>query len=272
MRHTLPIVVLLSAGISLAGCTGPVAKQTAPAATTIHSDAKGYLAREAIPDSKALSPPPPAAGSAAQALDDDISRRFLVLEGSPRWQLAARDAMLDFPAAAGTFSCALNAPITQETTPMVYTLLRRTLIDAARVTGAAKDFYKRPRPFMVNGHATCTPASEDILRRNGSYPSGHSAAGWVWALVLAEVSPEQSTAILARGRAFAESRLACNVHWYSDTLEGITLGSAVVAREHAEPTFVADVAAARKELAAVRAKGVLPTGDCAAEAAALKSN
>ena len=32
--------------------------------------------------------------------------------------------------AAGTFSCALNAPITQEETPHLHVLLRRTLTDS----------------------------------------------------------------------------------------------------------------------------------------------
>jgi acid phosphatase (class A) len=181
------------------------------------------------------------------------------------------DAVLDFPAAADTFSCALKAPVTQAATPVLYTMLRRTLVDAGRATSGAKNQYMRPRPFMVNGHATtCSPASEEVLRKNGSYPSGHSSVGWAWALVLAEVAPEESEAILARGRAFAESRLVCNVHWYSDTIEGMTMGSAAVARMHAEPGFLADIVTARKELAAVRASGAPVTRDCAVESAALK--
>ena len=64
--------------------------------------------------------------------------------------------------------------------------------------------------------------------------------------------------------------MVCNVHWYSDVMEGTILGSAAVARMHAEPAFVADIDAARKELAEVRAKGSPITADCAAEAAALK--
>jgi hypothetical protein len=47
------------------------------------------------------------------------------------------------------------------------------------------------------------------------------------------------------------------------------MGAAVVARLHADPTFLADLEAAKAEFAALRAKGVPPTGDCQAEAAAL---
>ena len=37
-----------------------------------------------------------------------------------------------------------------------------------------------------------------------------SAIGWTWALTLSEISPDQTDAILARGRAFGESRVVCN--------------------------------------------------------------
>jgi acid phosphatase (class A) len=91
----------------------------------------GYLPREALPNSLALLPPPPAAGSAAQAYDEEVSRKALTLRGTPRWALANEDANLMFPQAAGTFSCALNAPITEQDTPHLYVLLRRALSDAA---------------------------------------------------------------------------------------------------------------------------------------------
>jgi acid phosphatase (class A) len=63
--------------------------------------------------------------------------------------------------------------------------------------------------------------------------------------------------------------MVCDAHWQSDVVEGIFMGAAAVARMHAEPQLVEDIAVARKEVAAARAKGLLPTRDCAAEAAAL---
>ena len=44
---------------------------------------------------------------------------------------------------------------------------------------------------------------------------------------------------------------------------------ASLARLHAEPTFRADLEAARAELAVVRGKGLKPNRDCSAESAAL---
>jgi acid phosphatase (class A) len=229
----------------------------------------GYLPRDAYPDSLALVPPPPAAGSSAALLDEEVSRSARALRGSARWDLAATDAHLGFPEAAGTFSCALDAPISEAETPQLYRLVRRTLADAGLSTYGAKNHYSRQRPFLVNGEPTCTPDDEAMLAKDGSYPSGHTAIGWAWALILAEIAPERADAVLARGRAYGQSRVICNVHWQSDVIEGRFIGAAAVARLHALPEFRAAVTAAREEVADVRARGLPQTRDCEAEARAL---
>jgi acid phosphatase (class A) len=262
-------VALAAAAVAL-GVVGAAA-QMAPAATNPPEAPPGYLAKAALPDSVALLPPPPAEGSAALALDQEISRTDLALQGGPRWKLAAMDADLNFPWAAGDFACALGAPVTQEDTPRLYSLLLRARADAGGSTGAAKEHYQRARPFMENKQPTCLPAAEDALAKNGAYPSGHTAIGWAWALILSEIAPERGDAILARGRSFGESRLVCNVHWESDVIEGRFLGAATVARLHDDPTFLADLDAAKAEFASVRARALPPQRDCAAEAAALAS-
>jgi acid phosphatase (class A) len=229
----------------------------------------GYLPPKALPSSLALLPPPPVVDSTAFSLDDEINRKTRALRGTPRWELAAEDADLKFPQAAGTFSCVLNAPITEEDTPHLYMLMRRTLTDAGLSTYTAKNHYKRTRPFVVNNENSCTPDQEKQLMTDGSYPSGHAAVGWAWALILSEIAPEQTDALLARGRAFGQSRVICGVHWQSDVIEGRFMGAGTVARLHADPAFRAEVEAAKAELTSVRAKGLKPTRDCKAEAAAL---
>lgn len=248
-----------------AGCASTGKPSPSPASDRI----PGYLTPGSTPNSEFLLPPPPAAATTALALDQDISRNSLGLQDSPRWALAAEDADLTFPRAAGAFACSLNVSISEQETPHLYKLLRRVLSDAGTSTSKAKNRYQRPRPFMVNNQRTCTPDAEQRLRMSGSYPSGHSSAGWAWALILSEISPEQADAILARGRAFGQSRVICNVHWQSDVIEGRNMGAATVARLHADPLFRADLESARSELAAARAKGLKPGRDCQAEAASL---
>ena len=231
----------------------------------------GFLQRDALPNSLLLLPPPPAVGAPDFAADEAAYRSTRALRGTPRWDLAVQDADLHFPGALGTFSCAIDAPITAQDTPLLYDLLRRSATDGALATNAAKNHYKRVRPFAEYNEESCTPQEEGILRTNGSYPSGHTAIGWTWALILAELSPQHADAILQRGYAFGQSRMICGVHWQSDVNEGRVIAAGVVARLHADERFNADLREARKELDAVHRKGLEPTRDCAAEAAALVS-
>ena len=79
-------------------------------------------------------------------------------------------------------------------------------------------------------------------------------------------------AILARGRAFGESRVVCNVHWHSDVVAGRFMGAATVARLHADPGFRAEIEDAKRELEAARRGGYTPPGDCQVETEALATD
>ena len=244
----------------------PPAPATMPAASTFMAT-PGYLPRGATPDSLLLNPPPPAAGSPAEARDIAAANAAVALQGTPRWDLAKRDADLFSATATASYSCAAGLAIGPQTTPKLDVLLRRSARDLAGATYPTKRKYMRPRPFVVNGKALCTPDSEKVLRGDGSYPSGHSALGYGWGLILAEAIPDRAAQLVARGRAFGDSRRICNVHWLSDIEEGRVVASAVVARLNAEPAFQADLAAARAEAAALA--GQAAGQDCPAEAALL---
>jgi acid phosphatase (class A) len=238
----------------------------------MHGILQGYLAREDYPDSLAMLPPPPAEGSAAQAADDEISQSLLPLQDAVRFELAALDNDLSFPNAAGTFSCALGAPISEAETPFLYQLLRRSLTDAGLATYAAKNHYGRARPFTVNQGANCASEREqELLRGDPSYPSGHTAIGWAWALILTSLAPERADEILARGMAYGESRAFCNVHWPSDVAAGRIIGAAAVAVLHGNEAFQQDLTEARRELNAVRASGLEPGRDCEREQQAMQT-
>jgi acid phosphatase (class A) len=227
----------------------------------------GYLPPGAAPDSTLLNPPPPAPGSAAEARDVAAAEAAIALQGTPRWALATQDALLSPTTATATFSCAAGLKIDGATTPKLNALLLRAASDLGRSTGRTKQKYMRPRPFTLNGKPMCTPEQDAVLRHDGSYPSGHSALGYGWGLILAEAIPDRTAQLVARGRAFGDSRRICNVHWLSDVEEGRIVAAAVVARLNAEPAFQADLAAARAEVTALKERNAGP--DCAVEAAAL---
>ncbi len=209
---------------------------------------QGYLAPADLPNSLIILPPPPIEESAAFELDLEMSRKTLEEMDSARREQASRDAILSFPEATEAFSGVIGLDITEEGTPYLYLIMRRVLTDAALSTLLAKRHYNRIRPFMLNGKPSCSPLDEEYLRKDGSYPSGHTAIGWAWALVLSEIFPEHATRIMSRGREFGESRIVCNVHWYSDVVAGRMIGAATVARLHADPVFIADLKKARKEV------------------------
>jgi len=231
--------------------------------------APGYLNPADLPLRLALLGAPPKPDSAALARDEEARRAALALRGPAREALAATDAELSFPGPANTFSCAMGTQISEKTTPHLYTLMQRTLTDAGGSTYAGKNAYNRTRPFVVHDEGTCRKDMEPLLRTDGSWPSGHSAAGWAWGLILAEVNPARATELMTRGLAYGQSRVICNAHWQSDVDAGRIMGAATVASLHSNPAFLKDLAAAKEEIQAAQKAGNTPTENCAAEGVAL---
>ncbi len=272
MQKITATVIVLSGLLLAAGCASS-ARISAPVTPAAVGELrpgllKGYLQPGELPDSLALLPAPPSAGSAAQAADDAAYHELNKLLGTARGALAVSDADLS-PHATGVFACALGVPISESETPNLNMLLRRSMTDGALATYKAKTHYQRTRPFVTFKAHSCTPADEAFLVNDGSYPSGHTAIGWAWALLLTQVAPDHADAILQRGRAFGQSRAICGAHWASDVESGRTIGAATIARLQNNAVFSAQLEAARAEVARERSARAAPVGDCAAEAATI---
>lgn len=228
----------------------------------------GYLGEGDGPAALAWLPPPPDPASARGLADIDAFAATRALEGRPRWSLAARDAEVYTPdAALGAFACALDADLAPERAPALARLLGRLPTDIDAIQATAKKSFGRKRPFVALGGPICVKA-EPWLAQSGSYPSGHAATGWAWALILAQLAPDRAAPILSRGAAFGDSRVICGVHYPSDVEAGRQTGAALVATLQARADFRADLERARAELAAARK--VAPRPDCRAEQAALR--
>ena len=115
--------------------------------------------------------------------------------------------------------------------------------------GAAKNANSRPRPLIADPSVLRCDALDPAVAAQSSFPSGHGAGGWAWALVLAELVPSRADAILQRGRDFGDSRVICGYHYPSDIEAGRTIAAGVIARLHADASFRRDLDAARAELA-----------------------
>ncbi len=229
----------------------------------------GYLQPSQLPDSVLLVPVPPKTGSWESGADVAVYKATRSLRDTPRWQQAHADAELRFPKATNVFACTLGIDISEQATPHLNMLLRRVRMDASRANDKAKDNYKRVRPYVAQGEASCTPQEK---HKDDSYPSGHASIGWAWALTLAEIVPDKADAILARGVSFGTSRYICGVHWKSDVEAGRLVGAATVARLHDDPVYRAQQQLARKEIESARAAGTKPSPDCDAERRALSED
>lgn len=254
-------VTTLTAAVLLAGCatSSPPAASSVPVPpTTLEAVGalsphipfpKGYLDPKALPDSLALLPPPPAAGTAAKAADEEAFKAGLAAPAE-RQALAASDADLSSWAhIVGSFEAIVGTSLSDGSKPHTEMLLRRTISDAALSTYKAKNHYQRVRPFVENNGTTCRPQDEPSLRKDGSYPSGHTAIGWMLALALTDLVPAKQDALLQRGYDFGQSRVVCRAHWMTDTVSGRTISAATFARLQSDPTFKAQRELARAELA-----------------------
>jgi acid phosphatase (class A) len=220
-------------------------------AAPIATDLKGYLKPGDL-DSKALLGPPPAPDSPRGKADRATYEELRAMADTPRWKAATLDNDLWSGGALRRYACAIGKAIDARSTPATLKLLQRVELDVRTVGTPAKDAYNRVRPLIGDDKPVCVKR-EDWMKTNASYPSGHAMTGWAWGLILAEAVPAKADGLLAAGREVGDSRFICGVHFVTDVEAGRTLGSAMVARLHAEPAFERELAAAKSELARAKA-------------------
>ncbi len=264
LMDQFPRVTMMVTALLLAGCattaSAPVASTSVPPTTVAAVGTlsplipypRGYLAPKLLPNSLALLPPPPAAGTAAKAADEEAYAAGMAAPAD-RQAIAASDADLSWPHMIVSFEAIAGTSLSDGSKPHTEMLLRRSLADAGLSTSMAKQHYQRVRPFVEHDVGTCRPQDEASLRKDGSYPSGHTAIGWMVALVLTDLMPDKADAILQRGYDFGQSRVVCRAHWMSDTVSGRTIAAATYARLQSDPVFQAQRDLARGELAKVAA-------------------
>ena len=200
-----------------------------------------YLPDGAL-DPVAILPAPPLMGSPEQAAD---MATVVALHGACTTNEAVaafaekKFDVFNFASAVGPYFTAANLPKTTA-------FFAQVQEDAARVTDAAKDIWKRPRPFVVD-----PSLASGKLEKSFSYPSGHSTESMVLALVLADLVPEQKEAILAHARLMGWHRIQIARHYPTDIYAGRVFALAIYKELKANPDFQKHAAAAKAELDAV---------------------
>lgn len=129
--------------------------------------------------------------------------------------------------------------------PLTTAFGKRVKNDEGVNANPAKDAFKRIRPYNLDHSLkpVCKTKTKD-----DSYPSGHATAGYLAALTLIDMVPEQREAILNRADAYARNRLVCGVHYPSDIAASKLLAYTTHAVMETNPQYQSELATARVEL------------------------
>lgn len=251
---TLTMGLLACAAVPHATTAREPAKATAP---------KAYIEASDLPDPARYLPPPPVAGTPAHAADRQAYDSALAGKDGRAWQRAVGQASVRSPEVQRQIMCALDARVDLTPASALGRLMARSGLTLSAASEQSKAIWKRDRPYVGEaGAVTCDP-NANFGSQSPGYPSGHAAIGWMWGLMLAELTPDRANELLAWGAELGDNRVACRVHYPSDIAAGRMLGAALLARLHADAAFRADLEAARSEVTTARKSGAKP--DCSGD-------
>jgi acid phosphatase (class A) len=202
-------------------------------------DSLNYLA-PGQPDSAAILAPPPLAGSAEQAAD--MAEVVAVFKACTTNETATAFSERKF--SVFNFAPAVGSGFQPGKFPVTEAFFKRVQSDAAAATDTAKEYWKRPRPYVVD-----PSLASGKLEKSFSYPSGHSTESMVLALVLADLFPDRSEGIFAIARNIGWHRVEIARHYLTDIYAGRVFARAIVREMKSNAAFQKDLAAAKRELA-----------------------
>ena len=211
--------------------------------------ADSYFTEEELPDGYKYLPVPPS--NSSNVFTTDLSQHIegIKKRTTEEGEIARQDVDDSAEYYCKIFSQVLGKTFSQTASPQLYKLFKTIYPSAVDATQSCKAYYKRLRPFVQLYESTATGGTpeNDPLRNNGSYPSGHACAGWLYALVMAEIAPDYEEALLNRAFKYGNGRVITGYHWQSDVDMGRLAGAAVYARMHTNKDFMEQLERATEE-------------------------
>jgi acid phosphatase (class A) len=216
-----------------------------------------------------LLPPPPTESSAEQQAD---LAAVLEAQRAAHADGSIAHAVADVQQSCGRFSDALGEDLTSQRDTKVLAFLDQTASRGALISGPAKRYWKRTRPYAFSAEVerlgdmspqwTSPPAIDvggtsnagkpitaDALAHS-SYPSGHATFGTLCTILLAAMVPERRAALFARNLDYEHSRMVMGAHFPSDLAAGRIAGTLGAARLLQDPQVQRELAGARSSLRA----------------------
>jgi acid phosphatase (class A) len=195
------------------------------------------------PDGISLLAPPPAAGSAEESAD--LASVRAVFQGRTAEELFR--AKKDYGLSLFLFAPPIGTNFQSGKFPRTEALYAKVKASIGNAIDAPKNHWKRKRPYQLDPQLALGEPEPSF-----GYPSGHSARGTVYALLVAELFPEKKNALLAIGRTIGWDRVLIGKHFPTDVQAGRVLGQAIFREISTNAAFQHDLAEAKAEVSAVR--------------------
>jgi len=107
-------------------------------------------------------------------------------------------------------------------------IVKNLMNESVKIITELKKFYDRPRPDVLAKKMNIKLDMMDIKSaKTPAYPSGHTAQGYLIALVLSDKHPKGRKAFMKLAKDISDSRNMAKVHYKSDSVFGKELGEAL---------------------------------------------
>lgn len=228
-RWLLSFIALIAASLASAA----VVSSAARAADTY------YISPSEIDLLHILAPPPPPDSPAGKT---DLEGVLAAVNS--RTEASIKQAQDDDQRTVFRFADVMGPNFRTENLPLTTQLFQHVYQDGNAATLAAKNFFKRTRPFVIDPEIKILVVQPPDF----SFPSNHSTFGNEAGILLADMVPENAAAIFARAAEYAHNRVVAGVHFPTDVEAGHLAASVIDNTLLHNPRFEADFAQAKAEV------------------------